>query len=337
MSEELENLASMSLGDHLEELRHRLILAIAGLLVGMIICLFFGSYLVKVMLIPYNNLVKTMQEDRNKEEEAQKKLDEENGLTAETDNFKLLIPYESFANSLDKAKLDIENGKTDQVNIELQIPREMLIGQLKEAMLDESGIAESSKKADIELGAIQPSESFMVYLKTSMFFGLLITSPWVLYQLWAFISAGLYQKEKKYVHAVVPASAILFITGSVFFMWVIAPLMMGFFAGFDQMLGFVSRWSPQYYISLILTMTLVFGAAFQMPIVVVFANLMNLVSIEMLAKGRRFVFLGLLVVSALATPPDVISQVALAAPLYILYEGSIVVCRIIRKRKTQAS
>ena len=212
-----------------------------------------------------------------------------------------------------------EEAQKEIVNIRLLIPYENIIG--------------TTKKPDIELSAIQPSESFMVYLKTSLFFGLLLTSPWVFYHIWAFISSGLYQKEKKYVHVVVPASATLFITGSVFFLMVVAKMMMGFFVKFDQLLGFTSRWSPQYYLSLVLTLTLVFGAAFQMPIAVIFANLMKLVSIEQLAKARKFVMLGLLFISAVATPPDVISQIALATPLYILYEGSIITCRILRRRR----
>lgn len=331
MAKETENLASMSLGDHLEELRVRLMLAIAGLVVGMVICLFFGKQLVRVLEMPYYDLLATIEDDRNDEREAQRLQDEKNGIIAEPETVKLLIPYESITNSLDKAKAEIakaENGQAGEVNFELSIPRESFVNQLKEIM--------EEIKAPVELSSIKPSESFLVYLKTSLFFGLILSSPWVLYQIWSFIAAGLYQNEKKYIHTVVPISAILFITGSVFFMWVVAPLMMGFFSTFDQMLGFVSKWSPQFYISMVLTLTLVFGCAFQMPIAVVFANLMNLVSVEVLAKGRRFVLLGLLVVSAIATPPDVITQIALATPLYILYEGSIIVCRILRKRKDKA-
>ena len=337
MSKELENLASMSLGDHLEELRIRLTLAIVGLMVGMTICLFFGKSLVRVLEMPYYNLLNKFESKRLKDVEEKKAEDEKNGIISEEDTIKLLIPYESYAISLEKAKAEFEKANGDkaedeekeEVTFELNIPRESFIQQLK-------GILEEIK-VPVELSSIKPSESFLVFLKTSLFFGLILSSPWVLYQIWTFIAAGLYQNEKKYIHAVVPISAILFITGSVFFMWVIAPIMMGFFSKFDQMLGFVSKWSPQYYISLVLTLTLVFGCAFQMPIAVVFANLMGLVSIETLAKVRRFVLLGLLVVSAVATPPDFVSQIALAGPLYILYEGSIIFCRILRHRKEKAT
>ena len=249
-SKELENLKSMSLGDHLEELRTRLMLALAGLFIGMVICLFFGKYLMILLRQPYDNAVQAL---------------------------------------------------------EMQI----------------------------DLSTRSPAEGFMVYIKTSLFFGLLISSPWVFWQIWSFVSAGLYQKEKKYLHVVAPFSTTLFVTGAIFFMSIVAPLIMEFFIKFDKSFGFVSVWTPQDYINLILSLTLVFGLAFQMPIAVVFAYLMKLVSIESLTKSRKFVILGIVIVSAMATPPEPISQISLALPLYALYEISIIACRILRRRKNR--
>jgi sec-independent protein translocase protein TatC len=173
----------------------------------------------------------------------------------------------------------------------------------------------------------------LVYIKVCLFFGLLITSPWVFWHTWAFISSGLYKHERKYVHVVVPLSAALFITGSIFFMAVIAPLAFSFFIRFNERLALASNWTFQNYINMVLMLTLVFGIAFQLPIAIVFAERMGLVSIEQLTKGRKFVLLGLVVVAAMATPPDVISQIALAVPLYGLFECSILFCRLTRRRK----
>ena len=109
---------------------------------------------------------------------------------------------------------------------------------------------------------------------------------------------------------------------------------MSFFMKFNQkMLSVTSDWTLQYYMDLVLGLTLVFGVAFQLPIAIIFAERMHLVTVDALCKGRRFVILGLVVVSAMATPPDVISQISLATPLYILYEGSILICKFLRKRK----
>ena len=245
---QVNELKSMSLGDHLEELRARLILIILGVVIGLIVCLFFGRFLVDILTIP-------------------------------------------FAKAL---------GSPDVIR---------------------------------ELQTIQPAEGFLVYIKVCLFFGLLITSPWVFWHTWAFVSSGLYRHEKKYIHVVVPLSAALFITGSVFFMAVIAPLAFGFFIKFNERLALLSNWTFQNYINMVLMLTLVFGIAFQLPIAIVFAERMGLVSVETLSKGRKFVLLGLVVVAAMATPPDVISQVALAVPLYGLFECSILFCRFTRKRR----
>jgi sec-independent protein translocase protein TatC len=252
MSEKLENkLASMSLGDHLDELRARLLKAIIGLFAGMITCLFFGKLLLGLLKRPY--------------------------------------------------VLKME---------ELNLP--------------------------IVLQTLHPTEAIMVYLKVCLFFGLILSSPWVIWQLWAFISAGLYKKEKKYIHAVAPATAILFITGSLFFMIAVAPAMMDFLVSFNEYLGDVSsNWTFQNYVNMVLSLSIVFGVAFQMPIVVIFAEKMKLVTIEQLTSSRKYVILGLVIVSAMATTPDPMTQIMLAVPLYILYEAAIVVCRVLRKRKNK--
>ena len=248
MEKEREELKSMSLGDHLEELRSRLILLIAGVFIGLIVCLFFGKYFVALLTGPYNRA------------------------------------------------MDLPDGT-------------------------------------MHLQTIQPAEGFLVYIKICLFFGVLVSSPWVFWQIWAFVSSGLYRHERKFIYVVAPISAILFVTGSVFFLVVIAPLAMGFFMTFNKHLDLASNWTFQAYIHLVLGLTLVFGAAFQMPIAVVFAERMGLVSVKTLGKIRKPVILGLVIVAALATPPDVISQISLAVPLYVLFEGSIVVCKLLRRRK----
>jgi sec-independent protein translocase protein TatC len=249
MSEKPQNkLTSMSLGDHLEELRARLMKAIIGLFAGMITCLFFGMQLLNVLAMPY------------------------------------------------------------------------------EKMMDKLGLP--------KLQTHELTEGFMVYLKTCLFFGLILSSPWVIWQIWAFVSAGLYKKEKKYIYAVAPATTILFISGSLYFAIVIAPLMMEIMAVFNNKIGFVStNWTLKNYINTVLSMSVVFGVAFQMPVLVVFAEKMKMVTIKQLTSSRKFVILGLIIVSAMATPPDPMTLIMLAVPLYLLYEGAIIVCRVLNRCK----
>jgi sec-independent protein translocase protein TatC len=237
---------AMSLGDHLEELRGRLILAVAGLIVAMVICMCFGTYLVKIIQMPY---IKT-------------------------------------------------SGKP--------------------------------------LIALAPSDTFISYMKISCIVGLIISSPWVFYHLWAFAASGLYEKERRYVHIAVPFCVILFVTGALFFFFVIAPLSLNFLLYFGTCIGIENSWTFESYISFMTTMMLVFGLSFETPVVIFFLNKIGLVSIEALCKARKFVLLGAFIVGAAATPgPDVFSQTTMALPLYALYELGILICRFSRKKKEQ--
>ncbi len=251
-----EGLISMSLGDHLEELRTRLIRAFIGLGAGVIVSLCFGKYLFKWIFIPYEK-------------------------------------------AMTKAGYGPE---------------------------------------DYNIMALKPADKFLVYLKVCLMAGLLLASFWVFYQAWAFVSSGLYRKEKRFVKVAAPASAILFITGAVFFQLVVARLALQFFITFDIGLGDViapGAYNLADYVSFMLMLTLVFGLGFQMPIGIVFSERMGLVTVEQLGRSRKIFIVALVFVAAIVTPPDVISQISLAIPLYVLYEGSIIVCRILRKTNSK--
>ena len=181
---------------------------------------------------------------------------------------------------------------------------------------------------ELKLQAFQPAEPFLVYLKAAVVLAALISSPWVFYQIWAFVAAGLHRNERRFVHLVVPASAALFCAGVLFFLLGIAPWVFRFFMQFDLGIDYLT-YQPGVgqTVDFILALALVFGMGFQTPIAIVFAERMGLVSYATLAGGRKLVFLGAFLLGALATPPDVISQVALALPLYVLYEGGMLICR----------
>ena len=187
---------------------------------------------------------------------------------------------------------------------------------------------------EVRLQAIQPAEPFLVYLKASMVLAVLVSSPWIFYQLWMFVSAGLHKKERRFVHVVAPASAALFVSGMLFFLLAIAPWVFRFFMRFDMGIDYLT-YQPgvSQTADFILGLMLVFGVAFQTPIAILFAERMGLVSYGALCGARKFGFLGVFVLGAMVTPPDVISQVALAIPLYILFESGLLVCRFWQKRR----
>jgi sec-independent protein translocase protein TatC len=157
----------------------------------------------------------------------------------------------------------------------------------------------------------------------------IFSSPWIFYQLWKFVSAGLYSNEKRFIHIVAPICAILFISGAMFFLLVIAPLMIQFFIGFDIGIKNVkTNVTISSYVSFMLLMMLVFGLCFQLPIAIVAANKIGIVSAATLKNVRKFVILAIFIIAAVVTPSaDMISQVALAVPMYILYELGVLFCR----------
>lgn len=245
MSEEKEQkFVEMSFGDHLEELRARIILALLGIGVGLAICMFFSGYFLSLLAKPY--------------------------LYA-----------------------------SQQIGLE---------GNLL---------------------AITLSEKFLVYMKTALLFSIVLSSPWVFYQLWKFISAGLYIRERKFIYIITPVCAALFIIGALFFLFVIAPIMIKFFIGFDAGIKSVqTQVTLSSYINFMFSMMLVFGACFQMPVAIVAVNRIGIVSVENLKKARKYVLLAIFIIAAVATPSaDMISQIALAVPMYILYELGILFCR----------
>lgn len=231
---------TMSLGDHLEELRYRVILAVIGLAVALVASLFFGKTIISFLEKPY------------------------------------------FLAMGNQARMQV----------------------------------------------LGPAEGFISYMNISLVTGVIIASPWIFYQLWMFVAAGLYPHEKRYVYLAVPFSAALFITGALFFIFVIAPITLKMLVLFNkQVLDVDSNFTFQKYISLITVMMLVFGLTFQTPVVVFFLNKIGILSLDALYKSRRFVIIGVIVVAAAATPgSDMFSLFALAIPMYLLFELGILLC-----------
>lgn len=222
---------------------------------------------------------------------------------------------------------------------------------------------------------------FVIYIKVALFSGIFLSSPWIFYQLWKFVAAGFYPKERHWVHVFMPFSAMLFVVGSLFFMIIVAPLSFNFFIGLGNKLSaqqvsensgyrkFIKtilsqedevnteegdNIAPQgeqppppttsrpmakpfltlsEYVSLVTVLSVTFGAAFQMPLVVFLLGRLGLIKIQTLLAVRKYVLFGIVILSALITPPDVISQLALSGPMYVLYELGILLLKVWPKRK----
>jgi sec-independent protein translocase protein TatC len=177
------------------------------------------------------------------------------------------------------------------------------------------------------------TEAFFTYMKVAFFASLIITSPFILYQIWQFIAPGLLPREKKYVVPFVISSTFLFISGVLFGYFVALPPAFEFFVSFNNkylqaMLSFKD------YLSLFVTFLLGFGLSFELPIFIFFLTKLGIVNAEKLSKQRRYAILIIFVVAAILTPsPDALSQILMAIPLMFLYEVSIFVSKFAEKKK----
>jgi Tat protein translocase TatC len=180
-------------------------------------------------------------------------------------------------------------------------------------------------------------EQFYTHLKVAIIFGLLLTFPFVLYEAWKFVGAGLYKSEQRYVLTFLPFSMVLFALGAFFGYAILIPVALTFLAtwgGADIDLAFTLG----NYIGLFFTLTLVLGLVFQTPLVMVFLNRTGIVSVQGFRKSRRMAILIGFIASAFLTPPDPFSLLLMACPLVLLYEIGILVSvlmNLARKRNDE--
>ncbi len=183
----------------------------------------------------------------------------------------------------------------------------------------------------IATGVISP---FLVPMKVTLVLAFIIALPWVFYQVWAFIAPGLYQHEKRLVLPLVLSSSLLFVAGVAFC----------YFFVFKRVFHFISEFAPtsiavmpdiENYLDFVMSMCLAFGATFEVPVVVVILVRMGIVSVEKLKEVRPYAIVGAFVIAAIVTPPDVVSQLALAIPMCILYELGLLLAPVFVKA-TQA-
>jgi sec-independent protein translocase protein TatC len=186
-----------------------------------------------------------------------------------------------------------------------------------------------------DLAVLDVSAGLKNYLKVSIYAGLVIASPWVFYQFWAFVAAGLYERERRYVHFAAPACAGLFIAGATFFVLVVARPVLSFLLGLTVWLGMTPIITFDSHIGFMARMMVVFGLAFQTPLLILLLRLMDVVSMAALHHYRRHVIVGIFLMAAIFTPPDPLSQLAMAIPMWLLYELGIVLSWIfVRRNRT---
>ncbi|HEX15935.1 MAG TPA: twin-arginine translocase subunit TatC [Deltaproteobacteria bacterium] len=175
-------------------------------------------------------------------------------------------------------------------------------------------------------------EAFFTYLKLSFFSGIFLAFPYILYQAWLFVAPGLYAHEKRYLLPFLIFATFFFVAGAAFGYFVVFPYGFRFFLGFST--DFI-RPAPKVkeYLSFSLTLLLAFGVVFELPVFIFFLSRMGVVDHRMLARNRRYAILIIFIAAAIFTPPDVITQLMMAAPLLVLYELSVWVAKVFGRKR----
>jgi sec-independent protein translocase protein TatC len=182
--------------------------------------------------------------------------------------------------------------------------------------------------------AVDPAGGFFVPVKLAFFTALFITAPWLLYQAWAFVAPGLYKREKRLATPLLVSAVALFYAGCAFAYFLVLPMVFGFLTKFTpevvQMMPDLGK-----YVDFVLVIFLAFGASFELPVALVILTLLGWVTPKQLREWRGYAVVGIFVVAAIITPPDVVSQLMLAIPMMILYEAGIFAARFVAPKKPE--
>ncbi|MEK4027057.1 MULTISPECIES: twin-arginine translocase subunit TatC [Bacillaceae] len=189
---------------------------------------------------------------------------------------------------------------------------------------------------ELTMNAFRVTDPIKIYFQMAFVIAFVLTSPMILYQLWAFVSPGLLEKERKVTLSYIPLSLLLFLAGIAFSYFILFPYIIHFMMKLSGNLQIEQVIGINEYFQFLFQITLPFGILFQLPVVTMFLTRLGIITPMFLAQIRRYAYFVLLVVAGLITPPDVISQIIVMIPLVILYEISIWISKISYKKTLQA-
>jgi sec-independent protein translocase protein TatC len=312
--EEEQSMVAMSFGEHIEELRRHLILALLGLAVGVIIAfvpyLDLGKRVLQTMEGPAQASLDKFYRERAHERAEKANANKEFGdLTAfHVDAADFADAFRTLAPDIKLPTRESLKGKT--VTLRMAQNRAQQILDVAQNI--------ESKAALVSLA---PLETFMIYFMVCIATGLVVTSPWVFYQLWAFVAAGLYRHERHYVHRFLPFSIGLFLAGVFLCFFIVLPVTLNFLLEFNVWLGIEPTLRISEWISFATILPLVFGACFQTPLVMLFLERIGIFTADDFRAKRRIAILIMVIVAAVITPTqDPFSLMLLAVPMILLYE-----------------
>ncbi len=179
-----------------------------------------------------------------------------------------------------------------------------------------------------------PMDKFIAHLKLAVFGGVILAFPYIAAQVWGFISPGLYERERKYGIAFILSGSILFVLGILFSYFIVFPMafkfLMTFGGDIDKPMISISE-----YLSFFVTTAIAFGVAFELPLIIVLLSLFGIVSQKFLKEKRRYAVMGIAVVAAIITPPDLLSMLMMLVPMILLYEIAVLIVGVLERNRPQ--
>ncbi len=331
---EEQSMVTMSFGEHIEELRVRLILALLGLFVGVLI-----------VFVPPLSIGKRVMEKM--EQPAKVALDE--FYTAEYDK------------KAEKAKKERAAGRGFTPQLEGVVDADVLVAELRKIapklelpepeslkgttlklsmQFFEVGVINmvhnSTVQLDQSLVSLAPLETLTIFFMVCLVSGLVLASPWVFYQIWAFVAAGLYRHERHYVTKYLPFSLGLFLAGVFLCFFFVLPITLQFLLQFNVWLGVAPTLRLSDWMGFATILPLVFGISFQTPLVMLFLERINIFTVQDFRAKRRIAILVITITAAVITPgQDPFSMVLLAIPMIFLYELGILMITSSRRKPVQ--
>jgi len=185
-----------------------------------------------------------------------------------------------------------------------------------------------------QLIAVEVASPFFAPLKLAFFAAVLLTMPWLLYQAWAFVAPGLYKREKKLALPLLVSAVLLFYGGCAFAFFIVLPAVFGFLTAITPE-GVAMMTDINAYLNFVLVIFLAFGISFELPVALVILVLLGWVTPAQLREWRGYAIVGMFILAAIITPPDVVSQLLLAIPMCLLYEAGIIAARMVAPKDAE--
>jgi sec-independent protein translocase protein TatC len=319
---EEQSMVTMSFGEHIEELRVRLIMALLGLLVGVVVVFLppveIASRVMRKMEEPASAALKAFydQEYARKASLAEAEQAKSPTLQARVPADAFVQELKSLAPGLSLPEPESLQGKT--LNLPLQFLAAGLIKSVQSSVV----------QIDSSVISLGPLETVAIFFMVALVSGLVLASPWVFYQAWAFVAAGLYRHERRYVKKYLPFSLGLFLSGVFLCFYFVLPITLSFLLQFNVWLGVAPTLRLSEWMGFATMLPLIFGVAFQTPLVMLFLERINIFTVDDYRAKRKMAILVIAIAAAILTPgQDPFSMLLLACPMLLLYELGILLIR----------